>query len=483
MKTWITILAALAAPAAAPADVEVSLVADILPGTSGSGPEYLTSLGGTLYFSASGGLWRHDPGSGTTEQVASELSGPQHLTALGDRLCFFAASPTRSRRLWSYDGAVAAELPGWNSNIIVPTELAAYGSALYFAATNFNENLGTELWKHDGTALRCFDLWPGPGSSGPQHFIEYGGFLYFNCAGAPGPGSQLWRTNGTSCALAAAINPGDYSSPECFAVHDGRLFFRAYDGIHGFEIWLFDGASASMAADIKIGGQYDSGNPGFLCSYRDVLYFAAEGGPEGFELWAYDGARAFLVQDINTQVTDPPWADPVHHAFPEDLVVFEDRLYFSADDGIHGRELWSFDGERATMVVDLLPGYEGGACPGALRVHGNALYFRGSDGTTGPELWKLQVVAPSFYRGDSNADGQKDLTDALVTLGFIFLADPNRLACEESADANDSGDVDLSDAVFTLLELYRGVAPVSPSGCCADDTPDELTCEVYSNCR
>jgi hypothetical protein len=36
------------------------------------------------------------------------------------------------------------------------------------------------------------------------------------------------------------INPGAGSSdPATFAVHDGKLFFRASDGVIGAELWVY----------------------------------------------------------------------------------------------------------------------------------------------------------------------------------------------------------------------------------------------------
>ena len=48
--------------------------------------------------------------------------------------------------------------------------------------------------------------------------------------------------------------------------------------------------------------------------------------------------QAELVADINENPHVPD-IDPIHHSYPGNFIVFDDILYFTADDGIHGREL------------------------------------------------------------------------------------------------------------------------------------------------
>ena len=48
------------------------------------------------------------------------------------------------------------------------------------------------------------------------------------------------------------------------------------------------------------------------------------------------------------------------HADPSDLIIHAGRLFFSADDGVHGRELWAYEsGRGASLFKDLNPGVEG----------------------------------------------------------------------------------------------------------------------------
>jgi hypothetical protein len=83
-----------------------------------------------------------------------------------------------------------------------------------------------------------------------------------------------------------------------------------------------------------------------------------------------------------------------------------------------------------------------------------------------------------FRRGDSNGDSLVNISDAMATLGFLFL-DGRKPHCLDAADANDDGSLDMSDPIFTLDYLFRGVTVALPPpngepG--TDPTPDGLTC-------
>ena len=49
---------------------------------------------------------------------------------------------------------------------------------------------------------------------------------------------------------------------------------------------------------------------------------------------------------------------------------FRDKLYFTAQDGVNGFELWSFDGTTLSMVQDINPGTNASSFPvrAALRI-------------------------------------------------------------------------------------------------------------------
>ncbi len=77
------------------------------------------------------------------------------------------------------------------------------------------------------------------------------------------------------------------------------------------------------------------------------------------------------------------------------------------------------------------------------------------------ELAVEEIVAlPSFLRGDCNADGVVDLSDAVTSLNALFIGGVQDVWAD-ACDANDDGVEDVSDA-FSTASRSRTVASDSP---------------------
>jgi hypothetical protein len=94
----------------------------------------------------------------------------------------------------------------------------------------------------------------------------------------------------------------------------------------------------------------------------------------------------------------------------------------------------------------------------------------------------------SFRRGDCNDDGTVDISDAVFSLGSLFLGDGDP-DCDDACDSNGDGEMDISDAINTLGVLFLGQGSIPPPGmtdCGVDPTAEqpgnELGCLQYESC-
>src|SRR5262245_45447720 len=117
-----------------------------------------------------------------------------------------------------------------------------------------------------------------------------------------------------------------------------------------------------------------------------------------------------------------------------------------------------------------------------------ALFFGGLVWLAGPGLsrgGRLYSHPASFIRGDADASGAVDLTDAFRVLGYLFLGDPPAFECFDAADADESGAVDISDGIAILTSLFVSGAPLpAPYPLCGYDPtdPDGLDCGSFAAC-
>ena len=80
----------------------------------------------------------------------------------------------------------------------------------------------------------------------------------------------------------------------------------------------------------------NSSGPASLTAVGNTLYFTAYDGVKGYELWKSDGTAAgtTLVKDILPGASS---------SFPQNLTAVGNTLYFMANDGVNGYELWALN--------------------------------------------------------------------------------------------------------------------------------------------
>jgi len=114
-------------------------------------------------------------------------------------------------------------------------------------------------------------------------------------------------------------------------------------------------------------------------------------------------SQPYLVKDININAVS---------SSPSELTAAGGTLFFKADDGTHGEELWISDGTSSgtVLVKDIYSGTSSSS-PSHLTTTGGKLFFQADDGSHGAELWALavgqdvmrHVYLPVVYRSESLA--------------------------------------------------------------------------------
>lgn len=368
--------------------------------------------------------------------------------------------PLEQRRVLSVNPQLIRDI-----NFENDTSFAELNGRVYFA--NEDATNGVEVWSTDGTAAGTSlfkDLIAGGGDSSPESFVASSDTLFFV---AEKPGSfigdtlQVWASDGTSAGTQIVSNiQGDIlggSSPQKLTVVGDQLFFTANTAVNGRELWVSDGTSAgtSMVADLSPGslqlGSFNRPNSstfGELVDFDGTLFFTKLG-----ELWKSDGTAAGTEMVFASDTADS--------SHPRELTVVDGTLYFTADDGVDGRELWKTDGTAAgtVQVKDIRPGADG-SLVGVLEAVGTTLYFQADDGVHGSELWKSDgtaagtVLVSDIVAGSGNSN-PRELTNVGGTL-FFAVNDGTNGDELWSSDGTAAGTILVAD-------INSGVGSSNPS--------------------
>ena len=168
----------------------------------------------------------------------------------------------------------------------------------------------------------------------------------------------MWRSDGTEegTFVVKDIYPGGYdSNPMFLTAGQDVLYFIANDGVHGEALWSSDGTKEGTLLVKDFIPGTGSALPRNLTAVNDILFFYLNDGVHGDELWSSDGTEegTVLVKDIY------PGEDDSYYYYNEyPFIAYKNQLFFIANDGIHGNELWSSDGtaDGTVLVKDIYPG-------------------------------------------------------------------------------------------------------------------------------
>jgi ELWxxDGT repeat protein len=345
-------------------------------------------------------LWRTNGMESGTRMVADAVQGkdlpPEDLTVFQNEVYFirniyqdqYTSSPYLFKA--NQQDQILAVSKGTASKPVILFKNALYFSGRYQVGPT---DYGIEPMRITDTSsipALFTDLAPGSSSSNPKFLGATDSWLYFS-AYVGKNGVELWATDGSpqNTFLVANINPQDYGSSYPGSVMNlgSQVFFSANDGVHGSELWRYDEISrqANLVLDINSGAS-DSA-PQLMGTLNNQMLFFAKGSDGIYDLWATDGTPdgTSLLKDVDpavSQFNDVNGYQWLEYAF------FHEALYLASYAAESGMELWRSDGTVAGTVpfLDIRPGPDN-AMPKSLTACGQRLCFSANDGNHGTELW------------------------------------------------------------------------------------------------
>lgn len=338
----------------------------------------------------------------------------QYVTYNG-KIYFIANDNINGEELWVTDGTLLGTtlvkdiyLGDQDSSI---QKLTSANGFLIFSAMSNSNNFNT-LWKSDGTnngTLEIKNLKLNLDSNSQLQFIQHNNEVYFQAGTDTLNGNELWKTNGTfiNTNLVIDLNKKFSSSTDSnngnrfFTEFNGKSVFISNNGFSSYEPFISDGTinGTSIIKDIN-----PSNYPSVYTSYYydpaltkvgNYIYFRATNGTNGYELFKTDGtaANTSMVKDIFAGTAN------CFNTLNDynNMINFNNILYFKANNGVNGDELWRSDGTDAGtyMLKDINPGSGGSirrisnhnAKNNEYAIANNLLYFSAYDGVTN-SIWR-----------------------------------------------------------------------------------------------
>ncbi len=328
-------------------------------------------------------------------------SAPKYYEEVNGVL-YFQARSSSEKELWKTDGTQLGTTEVANLNgafSTTPQSLKSYNGNLIFSS--YESATGREIYRSDGTAAGTFllhDIRPG-GSSGMltgtytsngtrETFIDFQNQLFF--FGNTGNGVELWKTDGTITGTVSVKNfntttwgIGEYmlkgDQQYLGVIYNGELYFKVRRvGTTTYELWKSDGTSAGTVL-VK----------GNMSAFEDMttalgeIYFSCEDNINGREVWTSNGTALGTTIKFDVEAGSGS-------SSPGNFTLFNGELIFEAGTAINGGELYKTNGITFSIVKDINPG-SGTSVGGFARFfeYNGELYFRAKDGSIPElELWK-----------------------------------------------------------------------------------------------
>lgn len=479
---------------------DFSMVADINKASRAGFLLYNTTLfhefDGRMYFNAEDStstnyersIWVKDLASGQFSSLTNSLQGNRRpyiygqTAQLGGRFYFSGENGGSSdfRQLVSYQ--TGEDSLTWHGT--VQPNISLQGITPYLRnMTTYNGKLFFNTWKdYNSTqffqfdpASQTIDIVPGmEQATGGIRFISQDK-LYFS-GGLNGEfDNHLYSFDLVNGGFTEIANDSILSSPfDTYLVGD-KIAYLQYTPftLNGQSIRLYDPATGTYSDVLPQGFSYiDFRNP---VLFQGKYWFASQYF-NTYSLFWLDPATGTCEQALDLA--------PYSLTAYDKMVVFDGKLYFVGSTLEYGRELYEYDPATndIRLYADINPG-GGDSNPEDFAVAGNRLYFTANDGWRGHELWSLAncfaVSLTAVPDSLGQQTGQISLTTEGGTAPFSFSWNNGATTQDLTGLASGYYEATVTDAagceatVFTVLEGGLAVG--------ADELTKTVQIKVFPN--
>jgi ELWxxDGT repeat protein len=282
-------------------------------------------------------------------------------------------------------------------------------------------------------------------ASGSEFYSTYFGgshtdYAYGIAVDASGNAYLTGETRSTDFPTANPLQPVIASPPDAFVTKLALADVRLYNTPRQSSVGL-----TKLLRDIRV-DTYGTDVQNFA-QVGAALFFAADDGYNGVELWKTDGTEpnTMMVKDI-MPAGYLPGSKPCH------LTDVNGTLFFVANNYHNGYELWKSDGTEAgtVMVKDILPGRDS-SDPRELTNVSGTLFFRVDDGVNGYELWKSDGTEAGTVLVDINPGSASSTPYSLAEMGGTLYFGAN--------DGTNGHELWKSDPTTGVTEMVKDINP------------------------
>ena len=379
-------------------------------------------------------LWKVD-GAGSATKLVTPSPGAASgwVATLGGRVVYVTGL-----EVWTTDGTLAGTqrllaVPATNGGYQL-TDFTVAGDKLYFVDDD------ATLWVTDGTSagstiVFSFGADVGFSAGTVPPLVPMGGKLYF-AYWQSGDSPIIFATDGSPGGPVVVKQLWDSTQAIKLAASASHLYFMLQEWDQT-RLWWSDGTGAGtvpllpFTRNAELARSAFSGDDAYLnvvASFGDTAgdiwrtngtTFNPLGGPyeiagmmgtsvllnDGGGAWIYDDS-ADVVTKLAVAAGEPSNSSACYNGagFVSDAAALNGIVYFAANDGILGCELWKTDGTSAgtLLMKDTLEGPDGGVL-GGFGTGSGVVFFNATDGTL-PSVWRTDGTGAGTYKV---IDGQK----------------------------------------------------------------------------